>query len=72
MLEKLFLSDHIESASLSAAACRALTLAIQATGSVMSLTVLAKPSHSHNLSFSAKHVSERQLNNGHQYEIFTT
>ncbi|KAL0450852.1 UNVERIFIED_CONTAM: hypothetical protein Slati_1641600 [Sesamum latifolium] len=32
MLEKLFLSEHIESANLSAAACRALGLAIQASG----------------------------------------
>ncbi|KAL9162788.1 hypothetical protein ABFS82_06G000700 [Erythranthe guttata] len=32
MLEKLFLSKHIESASLSTAACRALALAIQASG----------------------------------------
>ncbi|KAH6811312.1 ARM repeat superfamily protein [Perilla frutescens var. frutescens] len=32
MLEKLFLSEHIESASLSTAACRALTVAIQASG----------------------------------------
>ncbi|PIN24232.1 Nuclear transport regulator [Handroanthus impetiginosus] len=32
MLKKLFLSKHIESASLSTAACRALALAIQASG----------------------------------------
>ncbi|KAI3457764.1 hypothetical protein Pfo_014427 [Paulownia fortunei] len=32
MLEQLFLSEHIESASLSTAACRALALAIQASG----------------------------------------
>ncbi|XP_042047185.1 transportin MOS14-like [Salvia splendens] len=32
MLEKLLMSDHIESGSLSTAACRALTLAIQASG----------------------------------------
>ncbi|KAL8557412.1 hypothetical protein ACS0TY_004731 [Phlomoides rotata] len=32
MLEKLFLSKHIESVSLATASCRALTLAIQASG----------------------------------------
>ncbi|XP_073128464.1 transportin MOS14 isoform X2 [Henckelia pumila] len=32
MLEKIFVSEHIENASLSAAACRALALAIQASG----------------------------------------
>ncbi|XP_042008128.1 transportin MOS14-like isoform X1 [Salvia splendens] len=32
MLEKLLISDHIESGSLSTAVCRALTLAIQASG----------------------------------------
>lgn len=33
MLEKLFRSEHIENGSLSAAACRALSLAIQSSGS---------------------------------------
>lgn len=51
MLEKLLMSDHIESGSLSTAACRALTLAIQASGFNNVITYEAKTFLFHNLSF---------------------
>lgn len=34
MLEKLFMSGHMENANLSTAACRALSQAIQSSGSI--------------------------------------
>ncbi|KAL3813945.1 hypothetical protein ACJIZ3_015213 [Penstemon smallii] len=44
MLEKFFLSEHIENANLSTAACRALALAIKASGQQF-LTMLPKVLH---------------------------
>lgn len=39
MLEKLFRSEHMENSSLSTAACRALSLAIQSSGAGQCFTV---------------------------------
>ena len=41
MLEKLFRSEHMENSSLSAAACRALSLAIQSSGAGQSFHVFS-------------------------------
>ncbi|KAL0377235.1 UNVERIFIED_CONTAM: hypothetical protein Sradi_3029000 [Sesamum radiatum] len=72
MLEKLFLSEHIESASLSAAACRALGLAIQASGQKFG-TLLPKVLDSMSINFMLFQSHECYMKTGiNQKRIYLT
>ncbi|KAL0344200.1 UNVERIFIED_CONTAM: hypothetical protein Sangu_1307400 [Sesamum angustifolium] len=68
MLEKLFLSEHIESANLSAAACRALGLAIQASGEKFG-TLLPKVLDSMSINFMSFQSHECYMKTGRGYTM---